>query len=185
MELGVGWTLKPVGFEDEEDGQDAKKIVDNQFEKMDYHGTIMELGMFYRVLGRACQVNTYDLNGDFYFNKNEKVTGADSINPMTITDASLRKVMADRTGTEPYVQRVTGSVGNPGTVELEQDRVIYITNNPFAKYSTYGNSDLNNSVTDLRTLARFPHYRDALARLYSQMHRIVTIDSENSYNIIW
>lgn len=178
VELGVGWTLKPKGFQEEEDGQDAKKIVDTQFEKMDYHGTIMELGMFYRVLGRACQVNTYDLNGDFYFNKNEKVTGADSINPMTITDASLRKVMADRTGTEPYVQQVTGSVGNPGTVELEQDRVIYITNNPFAKYSTYGNSDLNNSITDLRTLARFPHYRDALARLYSQMHRIVTIDSE-------
>lgn len=178
VELGVGWTLKPVGFEDEEDGQDAKKIVDTKFKEMDFHGTMMELDMFYRVLGRACLVKTYDLNGDFYYNKNEKVTGADSINPMTLTDTSLRNVMADRAGIMPYVQQVTGTDGRSGTVSLEQDRVIYITNNPFAKHSTYGNSDLNNSITDLRTLSRFPHYRDDLARLYSQMHRIVKIDSE-------
>jgi len=178
VELGVGWTLKPKGFRDEEDGQEAKKIVDERFKKMDFHGTMMELDMFYRTLGRACLVKTYDLNGDFYFNKNEKITGADSINPMTLTDASLRKVMADRAGIEPFVQQVTGEVGTPGTVPIEQDRVIYITNNPFAKHSTYGNSDLNNSITDLRTLAGFPHHRGSLARIYSHMHRIVTIDSE-------
>lgn len=178
VELGVGWTLKPVGFEDEEDGQEAKKIVDDLFKKMDFHGTMMELDMFYRVLGRGCLVKTYDLNGDFYFSKNEKITGVDSINPMTLTDQSIKQVMADRMGIEPFIQQVTGEIGSTGTVSLEQDRVIYITNNPFAKYSTYGNSDLNNSITELRTLARFPHYRDDLARIYSQMHRIVTIDSE-------
>lgn len=178
VELGVGWTLKPVDFEDENAGIEAKKIVDALFKKMDFHGTMMELDMFYRVLGRACKVDTFDLNGDYYFNKNEKVTGVDSIHPMSITDASIRKVMADTKGIEPFVQRVTGQIGTSGTIELAQDRVTYITNNPFGKHSTYGNSDLNNSITELRTLARFPHYRDNLARIYSQMHSVVKIDSQ-------
>ncbi len=63
-------------------------------------------------------------------------------------------------------------------LHLEADRVIYSTNNPMTRYSPYGNSDLMNSITDLRAIARFPHYRDRLGHKYANLFRVIEIDTE-------
>jgi hypothetical protein len=177
-ELGVGWQLKPAGFEDEESGLEAKKLTEKYFKKIDFYTTMIQHAVFYRVLGRSSIVKTYDKSGGFYYSPKEKVMGIDCINPMTLTDKSIREVMADTTSTKTYEQHAATVDRSDATVTLEADRVIYSTNNPMTRYSPYGNSDLMNSITDLRAIARFPHYRDRLGHKYANLFRVIEIDTE-------
>ncbi len=102
-----GLEVKPVGFEDEESGLEAKKLTEKFFKKIDFYTTMIQHAVFYRVLGRSSIVKTYDKSGGFYYSPKEKVMGIDSINPMTLTDKSIREVMADTTGTKAYEQYAT------------------------------------------------------------------------------
>lgn len=178
VDYGVGWTLNPKGFSNSEAGLKAKELVEEKLKEMEFNTTMLQSGAFYEVLGRTCNVRTLDLNGDYYINKLEKCTGYDCINPMTLDMDSVRRALADTTGTVPYKQ-MTPTIDNKfTTVELEPERVEYKTKNPLTKYSPMGNSDLQRCITDLRTLARFPHYRNKLGRKYSEIFRVIEIDSE-------
>lgn len=178
VELGVGWYLKPEGFADEEEGVEAKKLVDEELEKRDFYTSMIQLAMFWHILGRAALVKTYTVDGKFYYSEKEGITGLDVINPMTLNMESIKKVMSDTTGTELYKQEVTLPDGTFDTVEFEQDRVIYITNNAMTRNSPLGTSDLECALTDLRTLARFPYYRDEMGDLYSTLLLVITTDAE-------
>jgi len=178
VELGVGWKLKPVGFESDEDGAAAKKIVDEVFKKMKMEKTMKQLSAFYRVLGRGALVDTYSLDGSYYYNKKEKIKGIDVINPITLDPESVEKVMADTTGTAKYKQVSNTLTGSFKTVELEQERVTFVTNNEFSDNSPVGNSDLQPAIKDLRTIAQFPGYRDEMAALYSTMLLIIENSAE-------
>jgi len=177
-ELGVGWNLKAEGFEDEDEGLKAVKLVEDEFKKRDFYTSLIQLATFRRVLGRAALIKTYTLNGTFYYNEKEKTTGLDVINPMTLEMESIRRVMSDKTGDAQYKQQVSLVDGGSDTIEFEQDRVIYITNNNMNRYSVTGTSDMEKALTDLRTLARFPFYRDEMGAIYSTLLLLITTDAE-------
>lgn len=179
VDLGVGWKLNPVGWEDEKEGQKAAAKTEEWMDKISFFETMNMFATFRLVLGRHCIVKTYDLNGDFYYSPREKVTGVDCIDPLTLDMNSVREVMRDRTGTVPFVQRYSGAKGEEGkTNEFSQDRVIYRTRNALTKYSTYGVSLFENTFTDLRTAAKFPRYRSDISRKYANIHRHFIVNTE-------
>lgn len=179
VDYGVGWYLKPEGFSNSEKGEQAKDLVMNDYmERMEYDATLNKFGAWLEVLGRSCLIETYDLNGDYFIDPQFKVKGVNSINPMTLDIISVRRALADTTGLEKYKQNATLVDGKSTTVEFEQERVRYYTKSPLTDYSPLGNSDMQRCITDLRTLARFPHYRGKLGRKYSELFRVVEIDAE-------
>ena len=171
-DIGVGYTLKAIDFESDEDGEEAEKIVNEKFHDMNVHKTIQMFDTFGRVLGRNCIVKTQNGDGSFYSNKKAGITGFDCINPMVLTYNSIQAVMNDTTGKAEYVQ--LGS----DEIKFDQDRVIYHTNNDLSHRSVMGNSDLAAAITDLRTLARFPHYRNRMADNISNGFRIIKVDPQ-------
>lgn len=178
IDVGIGFSIDPVGFDDEDTKQEAKKAVDDAFEKMNFQQTMSQFATYREVLGRACMIKTYDMNGNFYYNESQKVTGVDVINPMTLAMESVQDVMDDTTGTVPFIQRQVGrrSIQQPDLV-FPQERVIYETRNPLTKWSAWGVSSLQNCLTDLRTIAKFPRYRADMARKFSNIHRHWIVDS--------
>lgn len=180
-DLGVDWKLVPKGFDSEEDGEEAVRLVEEDYfdeKRMDFRLTMNEIGAYCEILGRTSYVETYTLDGDYFYNKNMKVTGVDAINPMTFEEQSIREAIADTTGTIPYKQVGTSINGQSITIPLEQERVFYYTKNPVPKHSPVGNSDLQRCITDLRTLARFPHYRMKIGKKYSELFRVIQINSD-------
>ncbi|AEG18653.1 phage portal family protein [Methanobacterium paludis] len=174
VDLGIGWTLKPKGFEDEEDGKAAQKLVEEDFRQRDFYTTMMQFGTYFRVLARSVIVKTYNGLGEFYSNPYAGVTGVDCINPMGLTDESIRNVMKDSTGTLKFQQLPIDGASGPS---FSQDRVIYRTQNNLSTRAVLGHSAIQRSLTDLRTLARFPHYRNKLGHIYSQIMQSVKIDT--------
>jgi len=179
-ELGVGWKLKPVGFSSVEEGEKARDLVEEEFRKRNFRQSMMLFATFYRVLGRAFLIKTYNRDGGFYFNKKEKCRGLDVINPMTIDYESIEKVANDTTGTEKYKQILDITQGNENTIELEQDRVYFVTNNELSynESSASWTSDITPALTEYRALARFPHFREEMGALYSTLMLIITQDAE-------
>jgi hypothetical protein len=173
VDLGVGWTLKPVDFPDEEKGLDSKVLVEEEFVKRQFQTTMMQFATYYLVLGRSCLIKSYDKGGMFYFDEKSKITGLDCINPMTLTINSIQDVMNDTTGSKEFVQAHHGR-----KVSFNQDRVIYQTNNNFSRYSVQGISPLQRCITELRLLSRFPGYRQNLARKYSDLRRIIEVKTK-------
>jgi hypothetical protein len=169
-DLGVGWTFKAMEFEDEEDGEEAETVVNNAMHDMQVHRTLMMHDAFYRLIGRASIIKTYNGDGSFYQNNKMGITGFDCINPMTLTMQSIRNVMNDNTGSVQYEQLGLEDI------YFDQDRVIYSTNNPMSHRAVLGNSDLAPAITDLRALARFPHYRSRLADNISNAYTTFQID---------
>jgi hypothetical protein len=176
IDLGVGWNLKPVGFEDEEDGKEAKRVVDEKFVEMDFYTTMMMFATYFRVLARSVIIKTYNGMGDFYSNKFAGVTGVDCINPMNLTMDSVRAVMKDQTGTVQYQQKPIDGISGPS---FTQDRVIYRTQNNLSKKSVYGHSAIQRALTDLRTLTHFPRYRSKLGNIYSQVLQTIKINTKD------
>jgi hypothetical protein len=180
-DLGVDWTLIPKGFENEEDGDEAVRLVEEEYfaeKRMNFRLTMNEVAAYAEILGRTCYVETYNLAGDYFYDKNMKVTGLDAINPMTLDEQSIREALADTTGTVPFKQTGNTIDGKYITIPLEQGRVFYYTKNPVPRHSPVGNSDLQRCITDLRTLARFPHYRMKIGKKYSELFRIIQINSD-------
>ena len=176
-DVGVGWTLNPVGFTDESVGTDAKEKAEDFMKEIDFNPTMKIFARWLEVIGRSCIIETYNKLGGYYQNKNAGITGSDCINPTTLTPESIKKVMNDITGTALYEQKAT--LDSPlSAPKFTQDRVIYRTLNGFGKKSVLGSSKLQRCVTDLRTMGRFPHYRRDLGRLYSQMSRVIKINTE-------
>ncbi|MDH7506213.1 MAG: hypothetical protein QHH15_00295 [Candidatus Thermoplasmatota archaeon] len=178
VDFGVGFKLKAKDFKSEEEGIEATEEVMKDMKKRQFDKTIFRAGAFYEVLGRCCIVETYALDDTFYYNETEKITGYDAINPMTLDNTSIRNALSDITGTEEFIQYGVGAKDRENVVSFEQDRVIYLTKNPLTDQSPYGNSNLQKCVNDLRTLAGFAGHRDKLARLYSEMFSVVTINTE-------
>jgi len=174
VDLGVGWTYRPVGFDSEEEGTKAVDLAEEFDKKVKLHKSMNRFGTLYETIGRACIVKTFDGNGEFYSSPDLSVTGIDVINPMTLTVESIYEVMVDTQGQVPFMQ-----IGLMGEVaEFTQDRVIYETqNNLNGVRSIVGISKLQRCVNDLRTLARMPLYRNKLARLYSQLMTHIKIDT--------
>lgn len=186
VDVGVGFSVEPRDFPDREEGQDLKKEVDSYFKKIDFLTTMLQFAIHREVLGRAVLVKTYTSDmEDFYFNKYEKVTGLDSINPLTLDDTQSRKVILDTTNTEKFKQVInydtdskTGKQEDEQTIHLEQDRVYYATRNPLTKYSLHGVSVYSNCLTELRTVVRFPRYRSQMARKFANIHRHYVVNTE-------
>ena len=172
MDLGVDFTLKAMDFEDEDDGEAAEQLVTNDFHDRNVLQTCMMHDTFTRILGRSCIIETLNGDGSLYQDKKRGVTGFDCVNPMTLTYNSIQDVMNDNTGTKQFVQ-----MGDE-TIKFDQDRVIYTTNNDLSNRSIMGNSDLANSITDLRELAKFPYYRGRWADNVSNAYNITTIDAQ-------
>ena len=173
VDLGVGWSVEPVDFEDEDLGLEAKTLVEKEFSKRDFHSTMMQFATYYNVLGRAVLVRTYDKGDGFYFYEKSHVNGLDCINPMTLQNTSIKDVMRDTTGTKEFIQQVMGK-----NVNFSQNRVCYRSNNNFSKYSSMGFSSLQRCISELRLLSKFPMYRENLAKKYSNVHRILEVKTE-------
>jgi hypothetical protein len=170
VDLGVGWSLQPVGFKDDKSGLEAKELVESEFYERDFYTTMIQFATYYLVLGRACLVKTHNQNGEFYKNAFEGVTGIDCINPLTLDIGSIRDVVGDPTGTKPFKQS--------DAVFFSQDRVIYRTNNNLTRHSVMGFSPLQSCMGDLRLINQFPVFRERLARKYANLYRMIKIDPE-------
>lgn len=173
VDLGVGLSVEPVDFEDEDEGMEAKALVEKEFFKRDFQATMKQFATYYLVLGRACLVKTYDKSGGFFFDEKSHVNGLDCIDPMTLQNTSIKDVMQDNTGNKEFIQNING-----GTASFSQDRVCYRANNNFSKYGVMGFSSLQRCVSELRLLSCFPSYRDSLARKYSNLHRILEVKTK-------
>jgi hypothetical protein len=173
VDLGVGWSLVPVGFEDEDEGLLAKVLVEEEFKKRDFYNTMVQFATYYYVLGRACIIKTYNREGSFYLNLAGGITGLDCVNPLTLDKGSLEAVMRDSSGWVEYVQ-----LQRDGEVSFSQDRVFYRTNNNLSRRSVLGNSPLQGCLSDLRLINRFSVYREQLARKYANLYRVVEIDAQ-------
>jgi hypothetical protein len=180
VDVGVDWTLKPVGFKTKEAGADAKTICDDICKEMNLYSSVNQFAAWREVTSRAVAVKTYNAMDGFYISKREKVNGFDCIDPTTLDMNSIEQVMADRTGTENYIQNPPSNQPlknvNWDTVDLEQDRVIYRVRNPLTNHATHGISIFQPAYTDLVTANRFPRYRMKIARKYSSVLRHITID---------
>lgn len=179
VDVGVGWKLTPKNFPTEDQGAEAKERCETVMKKMGLYTTMTQFATYREVVGRAALVKTYNVDGGFYSNEYEKVTGVDCIDPTTLDINQVEKVMADRTGTVQFLQRPPGKMyENVDPVNLNQDRVVYKTRNPLSSYSTYGISIFQNCLTDTTTANKFPRYRRDIARKYSGVMRHVKIDEE-------
>lgn len=172
VDFGVGFKLKHKGFSNDEAGIQAVEIIEEDMEKRNFEKTIRRTALNFMVLSRCCIVKTLAMDGSYYYDKQEKITGYDSISPVTLGETETEKALKDTTGKENFMQYTT-----EGTIPLEQDRVIYLTYNDLTDYNTMGNSPIQRCTNDLRTLAGFPTYRERLARLYSEMFSIVKVDT--------
>ncbi|MBZ2166308.1 hypothetical protein [Methanobacterium spitsbergense] len=181
LDIGTGVNLIPTGFESDDDGQEAKKLVEAQFEKMELNETMNRFSAFTEVLGRACNIRTYNGNGGFYFDENDKITGIDCIDPITLDMNSVQKAVYDRTGTQPYIQNVNNSLiswENSSTIELTQDRIDYNIRGNLYKHGPYGVSALQNCLQDCRTAAAAPGLRLELMWKQANVYRHNVLDVE-------
>lgn len=181
MDIGCGWNLIPTDFGSDVDAEEAKRFVDKQFEKMALDETMQRYATFGEVLGRRCIVRTYNENGGFYYDEQDKITGIDAINPLTLDINSVELAVYDRTGTQNFIQNVynpliTG-VGPP-KIELTPDRVDYNIRGNILKHGPLGISALANCIKDCRTAAAAPELR--LELMYKQAniyrHNILDVD---------
>ena len=178
MDLGVGWQYK-ANFEDIEDGIDAVDELETYFDKIDFQGSMLICGTYFNVFGNLGMVLTPNALGDgFYSNEYAGITGIDPIDPRTLAVQSIREVLDDRTGTKNFVQNYNGYTGINSTVDISQDRMIYETRNPFAKRSVMGISQYANAIPELRTVIKFPKYRQAISRKLANVFRHYIIDVE-------
>ena len=174
VDLGVGWTLNPVDFASESEGLEAVEIIENELYDMDFHTTMIQFATYYLTIGRACIIKTYTLDGTFYQNEHEGITGLDCINPLTLNTESIQDAITDPTGNKPFIQQ--NSDGKE--IIFEQSRVIFRTHNNLTRRSTWGASPLQRCITDLRLINNFSRYREGLARKYGNLYRMVTIDPQ-------
>lgn len=178
VDAGVGFTIEPV-FKDENEGEQAKQELERYYEKIDFLNTISIDTTYFLALGRSSIVLTKNALGDgWYYNKKQDIMGIDPINPMTLTEESIKKVKNDFTGLEVYKQQYSDSTGESQTIELEQDRVIYRTRNPFGRSSLTGISTYQNSLKELRELAKYPRLRGQVAWKLSNIFRHYVIDND-------
>lgn len=176
IEIGCGINLIPMGFESDDDGHEAKKVVEKQFEKMDMDDTMLRYATFGEILGRRCNVRTYNQNGGFYYNEKEMVTGIDVINPMSLDMQSVERALYDRTGTVEFKQNLSNSLGDMGTVSFSQDRVDYTISGGLMKFGVWGNPAISNCVTDLRTAASAPGLRLDLMKKQANVYMHLLMD---------
>jgi hypothetical protein len=181
LDVGTGVNLVPTDFESDDDAQEAKRLVEAQFEKMELNETMNRYSAFTEVLGRSCNVRTYNENGGFYFDENDKITGIDCIDPTTLDINSIEKAVYDRTGTQPFIQTINNSLiswENSSTIELTQDRVDYNIRGNLYKHGPYGISALQNCLQDCRTAAAAPGLRLELMYKQSNVYRHNVLDVE-------
>lgn len=176
-DVGVGWTFKPVGFKDTETGDDAKEKAETFMQEIEFNTTMDMFATWYESVAKACIIETKNKLGEYYQNPNLGITGVDCINPTTLTPESIDLVLNDPTGKAQYVQSVTASSSRPAP-KFDRDRVIYRTQNDLSKRGAVGNSKLQRCIIDLRTAGFFPHYRRELGQIYSQMSRVIKINTE-------
>jgi hypothetical protein len=181
MDVGCGWNLIPTDFASDDDAQEAKKVVDTQFIKMELDETMQRFATFGEVLGRKCNIRTYNENGGFYYDENDKITGIDAINPLTLDINSIEMAVYDRTGTVDFVQNIFNpliTTTGPMKIPLSQDRVDYRVRGNLQKNGPFGKSAILNCIMDCRTAAAAPGLR--LELLYKQAnvyrHNVLDVD---------
>lgn len=178
VDVGVGFTLKPI-FENKEEGEKAKKRLEEFYEKIDFLSTMTSFATYYEVLGRATIVLTSNaLGDDFYQNEHLGITGIDCINPMTFEIESIYKALEDPNGKEPFIQVYTTHAGKNERIPLPPERVIYATRNKLARKSAIGISMYQNALRELRAIIKFPRFRESIARKLANVFRHYTIDQE-------
>lgn len=173
IDVGCGFNLVPIGFESDDDGQEAKKVVEKQFDKIELDETMQRYATFGEVLGRRCIVRTYNENGNFYFNEHEMVTGIDAINPMTLDMLSVKNALHDPTGTLEFIQN-TNSMGQ--NIKFSQDRVDYHTRGSLLKHGIWGNPASANCIMDLRTAGAAPGLRLDLMKKQANVYLHLLMD---------
>lgn len=176
IDVGCGINLVPTDFGSDEDGQEAKRVVERQFQKMELEDTMQRYDTFREVLGRAANVRTYNAAGGFYYNEQEKVTGIDAINPLSLDMKSVELVNMDRSGTVQYKQTVPGKINADNNILFDQDLVDYSTRGNILKYGIYGHSALANCLTDLRTVAAAPEFRFKLMKKQANVYMHILLD---------
>lgn len=173
VDVGVGWSLKPVDFKNEDAGLEARDLVEKELVKRDFRNTMVQFATYYLVLGRACLIKTYNGLNELYFDEDSHVTGLDCINPMSLDVKSIQDVMNDTTGEKPFIQNWKGE-----PVSFTRDRVIYRTNNNLSRLGVWGVSPLQRCISDLRLALKFPGFRDRLARKYANIFRVIRVDTD-------
>lgn len=176
IEIGCGVSLVPKGFENDDDGYEAKRLVEKQFTKMELEDTMLRYATLGEILGRRCNIRTYNENGGFYYNEKEMVTGIDAINPMSLDMQSVELALYDSTGTFEYVQNVRSPTGITRTVSFAQDRVDYSTRGSILKHGVWGNPASANCVMDLRTAGAAPGLRLDLMKKQANVYLHLVMD---------
>lgn len=176
IDIGCGFELIPTDFENDDDGQEAKKVVEKEFEKMDLELTMNRHACFGEILGKRSNVRTYNSAGGFYYDKKAGINGIDAINPMTWDMTSVEKVRYDRTGTIPYIQKVSSPYIQETEVKIEADRVDYNVRGGILKQGVHGISALANCLMDLRTGASAPALRLELMYKQSNVYKHTHLD---------
>ena len=179
VDVGVGYTLE-VDSGDKEKDKEIVQLINDFLLRIDYQTTLIQLATFNEVLGRAALCLTKNLaEDDFYYNEFEGVTGVDIVNPMSLTRNSIRDAFNDKTGKTPFIQKWTNrESGVEETVDLERERVIYTTKNPFTTNATDGVSSFANCINDMRVGARFARYKAQVADKASRLHRHFQVDTD-------
>lgn len=178
VDVGTGFDIE-CDFGDDNKNIEIKEEIEQFLGKIKWQTSLIQFATYREVLGRGCIVKTRNLGGeDFYFNELEGITGVDVINPMSLEQEHLERAIADTKGKEPYHQSWVDFEGEEHEVDIEQDRVIYSTLNPFSTKSPDGVSSFANCINDLRVGARFARYKSQVADKSSRMHRHFIVDTE-------
>jgi hypothetical protein len=181
MDVGCGWNLIPTDFESDEDAQAAKKVVDSMFQKMELDETMQRYSTFGEVFGRKCNIRTYNENGGFYYDEQDKITGIDAINPLTLDINSIELAVYDRTGTQDFVQNIFNpliTTTGPMKIPLSQERVDYNVRGNLLKHGPFGKSAIANCISDCRTAAAAPGLRLELMYKQANVYRHNVLDVE-------
>lgn len=178
LDVGCGFELVPTNFESDDDAEEAKTLVETQFDKMDIEITMQRYAAWGEILGRHCNVRTYNAAGGFYFNEKAGITGIDCINPLTLDPNSVRDAVYDRTGEVDFIQNIVTPSAKVTTVNLSQDRVDYDVRGNILKHNPNGVSAFGNCLMDLRTAMAAPKLRLDLMFKQSNVyrHNIIDID---------
>lgn len=179
VDVGVGYFVE-ADFGDQDLNKEISTMCMEMLERIEYQTTLTQVATYSEVLGRSCMVETVNLaQDDYYTNPLEDIHGIDSINPMSLDYDSIKDALNDKTNKTPFKQVWNDmTTGEHEEVELEAERVTYITKNPFTTLSVEGVSTFANAINDLRVGARFARYKAQVADKASRLHRHFKVDTE-------
>lgn len=178
VDVGVGYDIE-VNTEDEDEAIEIKELVDELTDRIHYQTSLIQLSAFKETLGKSAIVLTETSDGsDFFYDYNSGITGVDVINPSTLDPEETKKAFADKDGNTPFVQKFEDEDGNEQEIEIERERVIFLTNNPFTSFGGEGISSFSNCLNELKLAARFPRYKSQLSEKISKLNRHFIVNTD-------